>query len=417
MKVLVIGSGGREHAICWKLRESSSVKAVYCVPGNPGISEIAVTEAVPVDDVEGIVSFAMSIKADLTVVGPELPLSLGIVDAFRAKGLRIFGPVREAARLEASKAFAKEVMDAAGVPTASYREFSDMKELRGYVEKTHPPLVLKADGLAAGKGVFVCLSREDIDVAVRSLEAMGNAASRVVAEEFLSGVEVSYIVATDGERIVPMASSHDYKRIFDNDGGPNTGGMGSVSPTPRLRAGDEGVVIGTVIEPILKEMKKRGVPFQGFLYAGLMISPENEIKVLEFNVRFGDPETQSILRRMDGDLAQLLYALAEKGTSLPEVKWKDESAVCVVIAAEGYPDSPKKGDVITGIADAATVENVTVFHAGTARGADGSIRTNGGRVLNITATGSSVAGARAKVYEACRKISFDGAQYRKDIAG
>lgn len=416
MKVLVIGSGGREHAICWKLKDSASVDAVYCLPGNPGISEIAVTEAVPVDDIEAILSFARSIKPDLTVVGPELPLSLGIVDAFRAEGLHIFGPVREAARLEASKAFAKEVMEAAGVPTAAYRGFSDMKELRAYVERTNPPLVLKADGLAAGKGVFVCLSREDLNAALEGLESMGKAASHVVAEEFLTGVEVSYIVATDGERVVPMASSHDYKRIFDNDGGPNTGGMGSVSPTPRLKADDEGLVIRTVIEPMLREMKRRGVPFQGFLYAGLMISPKNEIKVLEFNVRFGDPETQSILKRMEGDLAQLLYALTEKGSPLPEVRWRNESAVCVVMAAEGYPDTPKKGDLIRGIAEAETIKDVTVFHAGTARAADGSIRTNGGRVLNVTATGSSIAEARAKVYEACGRISFDGAQYRKDIA-
>lgn len=415
MKILVIGSGGREHALCWKLAQSRDVDAVYCAPGNPGISQVAITEAIPVDDIEGLLAFARSVKPDLTVVGPELPLSLGVVDAFTSAGFRVFGPVKAAAMLESSKSFAKQVMEEAGVPTASCRIFDRFDLLCDYVRAISGPVVLKADGLAAGKGVFVCQTAEDRESALQSLSSMGDAGSRVVVEDFLTGVEVSYIVATDGERVVPMASSHDYKRLGENDQGPNTGGMGAVSPTPRLGPELEQKVLREVIEPVLAQLRKKGIPFKGFLYAGLMISESGDLKVLEFNVRFGDPETQPILRRMEGDLAALLFALADGKETLPAISWSSQVGVCVVLAAGGYPEKPRKGDQITGLEDADSVPGVIVFHAGTAGGGS-EIRTNGGRVLNVTALGSTLEAARERAYEACGRIRFDGMQYRGDIA-
>ena len=415
MKVLVIGSGGREHAICWKLKASASVSEVFCAPGNPGISSEASLKSIPVDDIDGLLDFARNAGIDLAVAGPELPLSLGLADAFRSAGIPIFGPSKAAARLESSKAFAKEIMMSAGVPTALYRQFDDTASLRRHLETVSPPIVLKADGLASGKGVFVCLSKDSIISSVEALENMGAAAQRVVVEEYLSGVEVSYIVATDGERIVPMASSHDYKRIFDDDQGPNTGGMGSVCPTPRISGAGEERVVQEVIRPVLDEMERRGTPFSGFLYAGLMISPGGELKVLEFNVRLGDPETQSILRRMEGDFAGLLSALSTGAPSVPSVSWTKTHSVCVVLAAAGYPDNPVRGDEIQGIEAAEEVDGVVVFHSGTSRSPDGKILSSGGRVLNVTAMADSQAEARERAYRACSRISWPGMQYRRDI--
>ena len=415
MKVLVIGSGGREHAICWNIRQSPRVSELFCVPGNPGISQIATTEKIPVDDVEAILSFAIEKGIDFTVVGPELALSKGIVDCFRSAGLCIFGPVQAAAQLESSKAFAKEVMQAAGVPTADSHVFESRDTLEAFLREAKAPLVLKADGLASGKGVFVCLTQEDINRAIPELFALG-AASRVLVEEYLSGVEVSYIVATDGERVVPLASSHDYKRLLDNDEGPNTGGMGSVSPTPRFNAAHEKITIEKVIEPVLREMKRRGIPFSGFLYAGLMIGSSGDIKVLEFNARLGDPETQALLRRVDASFVDVLHALASGSSLLPDLSWSTDSSVCLVIASEGYPQKPVKGDIIDGVEDAMSVPGVVVFHAGTCLQSAGRLLTDGGRVLNVTATGSSLEEARARAYQGAAVIEFRGKHMRGDIA-
>ncbi len=418
MKVLVIGSGGREHALCWKLRGSAAVSALYCAPGNPGISEVAQLVPVAADDIAGLLGFARKEGIDLTIVGPELPLTLGVVDAFESEGMRIFGPTRAAAQLEASKSFAKEVMLAAGVPTASYETCYSERELREYVKRQPAPIVLKADGLAAGKGVFVCLSNEEIEPAIRQLFGVLRA-EKVVVEQYLSGVEASFIVATDGTRIVPLAASHDYKRIFDNDQGPNTGGMGTVSPSPRISAAQEDVVCSRIIAPTLAEMRKRGSPFKGCLYAGLMIAPHGDIQVIEFNARCGDPETQVIMRRLQSDLAEVCFALARSSNESAgpvRLKWSQETCVCVVLAASGYPGEVRKGDEITGIDHARVQTGVEIFHAGTSRRGDGHLVTSGGRVLNVTATGPTVNEARSRVYRACDMIQFRGVQCRRDIA-
>lgn len=422
MNVLVIGSGGREHAMCWLLSHSPSVHQLYAAPGNPGIASVAKLAPIAVDDVSGLLSFAKSNSVDLTIVGPELPLTLGVVDAFESNGLRIFGPSRAAAQMEASKSFAKEIMKAAGVPTASYAVCRSESELRAYINDHGAPLVLKADGLAAGKGVFVCLAAQDFEPATRQLFGSLRA-DAVVVERFLPGVEVSYIIATDGTNIVPLASSHDYKRIFDQDQGPNTGGMGTVSPSPRLTANQERFVCERIIAPTLAELRKRAIPFKGFLYAGLMIAPDGSINVVEFNARLGDPETQVILRRMQSDLAAVCYALSCPGQEQNgreqnkefAVEWAKDACVCVVLAAQGYPGEVRKGDEITGIELAETINGVTVFHAGTKRSADGRLVTAGGRVLNVTALAPTIEEARSRAYRACDMIQFQGVQCRRDI--
>ena len=413
MKVLVIGSGGREHTICWKLNQSDKVTKLYAAPGNPGISEIAECVSIKVDEIEELVAYAKDNNIEFTVVGPELPLALGIVDRFKEEGLSIFGPTKAAANLEGSKSFAKEIMVAAGVPTADYQEFTELEPLIKFIESKDGKIVLKADGLAAGKGVFVC---EDLEYAKNSAKELYNDfnASKVVAEELLDGVEASYIVATDGKRVVPFAASHDYKRIFDNQEGPNTGGMGTVSPTPNLSEEQEKWALENVINPVVREMENRGIPFSGFLYAGLMISKSGDIKVLEFNARLGDPETQVILRRMEGDLFELLYCLAEGKEELPKQTFNRNSAVCVVLASEGYPESPVKGDEIVGIGEANVNETAEVFHAGTAL-KEGQLVTAGGRVLNVTCFGKDLDEAIKNTYEAVSKIRFRGMQHRNDI--
>ncbi len=415
MKVLVIGAGAREHSLCWKLRRSARVGTVYCAPGNPGIAREATLTPLKVDDLEGLLQFALKQQIDLTVVGPEFPLTLGIVDLFRSHGLRIFGPSKAAARIEGSKSFAKEVMLAAGVPTARCATFTNEREAADYVRQQGAPIVLKADGLAAGKGVHVCM---DLDQALGALTNLFGelGSSTVVAEEFLHGVEVSYIVATDGERVVPCASAHDYKRIFDGDLGPNTGGMGSVSPTPRFSLAQEQEVLEQVIAPVLSEMRSRGTPFSGFLYAGLMLQPDGKISVLEFNARMGDPECQSILRRLDSDLAEILYSLSDRGAALPPQRWRPETAVCLVLAADGYPGTVKNGDQISGIAQAEELPEVVVFHAGTRLDDSGHLLTSGGRVLTVSALGMDLAEARSRAYRAADMIGFRGCQVRRDIA-
>jgi len=416
MNVLVIGNGAREHALCWKLRGSRSLTALYCAPGNPGTERLAQNVSIAVDDIVGLAEFARSRKIDLTIVGPELPLSLGIADAFQARGLRIFGPSQEAARIEASKSFAKEVMLGAGVATAACKIFSDRASAAEHLAKSQLPIVLKADGLASGKGVFVCFSRAETEEALEQLFGVLKI-QRLVIEDHIQGREVSYMVATDGERAVPLASSHDYKRLLDNHEGPNTGGMGSVSPTPALPPEIEDRVLSEVIYPVLAEMRKRGTPFRGFLYAGLMVGDEGGIKVLEFNARLGDPETQVIMRRMESDFLELCYALSDPTgkAELPPISWSKDAAVCIVAAAGGYPGTLQLGEEITGIEFAEMMPQGAVFLAGVQRTDNNRLVTAGGRVLSATAIGPTVAEAASRAYKVCDMIQFKGRQVRRDI--
>lgn len=411
-KVLVIGSGGREHALCWKLRQSKNVSSLFCAPGNPGTAVLAEHVAIAADEISGLADFAEREKIDFTIVGPELPLTLGIVDEFQQRGLKIFGPSAKAAMLESSKSFAKSVMVAANVPTADYAELRSRREAEAWLEKRPGPIVLKADGLAAGKGVFVCKTLEERAPALAALFDELKA-PLLIAEEFLEGKEASFIVATNGKDAVPLAPAHDYKRIKDGDQGPNTGGMGTVSPTPHLSSEQAAWAMEHVIKPVVAEMQRRGTPFRGFLYAGLMISPQGNISVLEFNARLGDPETQSILRRLDSDLFEMLTEL-EAGR-MPAVRWKGETAVCLVLAAAGYPGAVTKGDEITGIEFAQTVPGAVIFHAGTAVAERGRLVTAGGRVLNVTALGKDTEEARSRAYRAADLIQFRGRQIRRDI--
>jgi phosphoribosylamine--glycine ligase len=411
MRVLVIGSGAREHAICWKLKQSKAVTEMFCAPGNPGIAQLAHLVEYDVRQIEELCAFAVKQKINLTVVGPEVPLSLGIVDLFNAAGLRVFGPTKAAARLEASKQFAKEVMIAAGVPTAEYKTLETRQQAELFVRNLTGPIVLKADGLAAGKGVVVCHTQHEAQAALPILFDELKA-GLVVAEEFLEGVEASLIVAAHGTTFVPFATSHDYKRIFDNDAGPNTGGMGSISPTNHLTNEQEAWALKHVIKPMLVEMERRGEPFTGFLYAGLMISPKGQVKVLEFNARLGDPETQSIMRRLESDLDELLISLLDGRAFSP--KWSAQSAACIVLAAGGYPGKLQLDEEITGLELAEQIPGVQIFHAGTARN-KGSMRVAGGRVLSVTACGSDVQSARNLAYRAVDMIQFRGRQVRRDI--
>lgn len=429
LKVLIVGSGAREHAFAWKVRQSPLCGELFCAPGNPGTAEIANNVAIDSHDVPALLAFVKEKEIDFTIVGPEVPLSMGIVDRFQEQGLKIFGPSQAAARLESSKAFAKEVMEAARVHTAKFEVLYGGNEIRALACKEGAaPIVLKADGLCAGKGVHVCKSAEQLIQAIEVLAPrpedgiQGDLSSAkqvdnqlvVVAEKLHVGVEVSYIVATDGTRILPMASSHDYKRIGDRNTGPNTGGMGSISPTPYLSQEGEQYILERVIRPVLEEMKHRGTPFVGFLYAGMMLPEGEEPVVIEFNARCGDPETQSILRRLEGDLLLALYALTT-GEELPQVTWSDGSAACVVLAAHGYPASSRQGDQITGLNFASEIPGVEVFHAGTARDEKGALVTAGGRVLSVTAVGDNLEHAVRTAYRAVDILQFPGVQVRRDI--
>ena len=414
MRVLVVGSGGREHTIAWKLLQSEKVDAVFCAPGNAGTKDLASNVAIEVDDIGGLINFAKAEKIDLTVIGPEYPLTLGIADEFKANGLRVFGPSKGAARLEESKRFSKEIMEKAGVPTAKYQAVSTREDLEKVVAEVGVPIVLKNDGLAAGKGVFVCLSDQDVKNAIEVLYSKQNP-KEIVVESYLEGKEASYIAACADEIVVPFATSHDYKRIFNNDEGPNTGGMGTVSPTPNLTKEQEDWVLQNIMKPVIQTMSEQGTPFEGFLYAGLMISPSGEINVIEFNVRLGDPETESLLRRLDSDLFDLLYTLSgDHPADVKEVTWSDMCASCVILASEGYPESSSKGDKISGIEEAEADERIKVFHAGTAW-KDDALVTNGGRVLAVTALDSDLETSLKAAYEAVDKISFRGSQHRTDI--
>ncbi len=417
MKVLVIGSGGREHAIVWKLSQSHLVDKIYCCPGNAGIAELAECIDVNVNDFDSLLDFVKYEWIDLTVVGPEDPLSRGIVDLFEKEGRRILGPTKAAARLESSKVFSKDLMKSHGIPSAEYSVFTSYVHAEEHIKFKGAPIVVKADGLAAGKGVFVASTVEEALEALKVImkdRTFGDAGDRVIVEECLRGEEASFMVFTDGKTVVPMVSSQDHKRVFDNDKGPNTGGMGAYSPAPIITTDMEKKVMEKIMKPTLRALKSEGITYKGILYAGLMIDGDNP-QVLEFNCRLGDPETQPVLSRLKSDFMSIALAVTDGTLSDIAIEWNREPAVCVVISSAGYPGKYRKGDVIKGIADANTVDGVQVFHAGTAFN-DGGIVTSGGRVLGVTAAGEDIAAARKKAYEAVGKIHFAGMHYRKDIA-
>ncbi len=416
MKVLIVGGGGREHALAWKIRQSPLVKRLYCAPGNPGIAKHADLVAIGSEEVKGLLMFARRERIDFTVVGPEAPLALGIVDEFQAEGLRIFGPTREAAELESSKAFAKNLFRRHNIPTAGYRVFERKEEALAYLEGIPYPAVLKADGLAAGKGTMVCYTFDHaakLVVDMMEKKVFGEAGARVVVEEFLTGVEVSVLALTDAKTILVLETAQDHKRRDDGDKGPNTGGMGAYSPAPFLSEAGMRAIEREVLVPTVHAMKREKRRFTGLLYAGLMMT-KDEPKTLEYNVRFGDPETQPLMARMKSDLLPVLMATVDGSLDKCEIEWGAKAAMCVVIASGGYPVHVEKGIEITGVDVAEKVEGVQVFHAGTAM-KDGKLVTAGGRVLGVTATGDSIAQARERAYEAVSRIHFDRMHFRTDI--
>jgi len=416
MKVLVVGSGGREHALVWKIARSSLVTRLFCAPGNPGTAELAENVPLAVDDLSGLLEFAIREGIDLTVVGPELPLSLGLTDLFEEQGLKVFGARKNAAIIEASKAFSKELMKKYGVPTAAYEIFTEVAPAVAFIDRMGIPIVIKADGLAAGKGVIIAQSRAEAVAAVTDMlsgNAFGSAGSRVVIEEFLRGEEASFLAFTDGKNIIPLASAQDHKAIHDGDQGPNTGGMGAYSPAPVVTPAIHEKVMAEVMRRTIDGMAAEGRPYRGVLYAGLMIDGA-VVKTLEFNARFGDPECQPLLMRLKSDIVPVLMAVADGDIRGIELEWDDDAAVCVVMAAAGYPGDVKKGDIIAGLGEAANLWNLVVFHAGTAR-KESECVTSGGRVLGITARGSTLREAINRAYEGVAKITWPGAQYRKDI--
>ncbi|GLC95041.1 phosphoribosylamine--glycine ligase [Cupriavidus sp. TA19] len=415
MKVLVVGSGGREHALAWKLAQSPKVQVVYVAPGNGGTALDKRLQNVPLTDPEVIAAFAEREGVAFTVVGPEAPLAAGIVDIFRAKGLRIFGPSKAAAQLESSKDFAKAFMQRHGIPTAAYQTFSDATQAHAYIDAQGAPIVIKADGLAAGKGVVVAMSLEEAHGAVDMMLAdnkLGDAGARVVIEEFLEGEEASFIVLVDGKNVLALATSQDHKRLLDADAGPNTGGMGAYSPAPVVTPALHARALREIILPTVRGMEKDGIPYTGFLYAGLMIDKDGNLKTLEFNCRMGDPETQPILARLKTDLVEVMEHAVDGKLDSIELDWDRRTALGVVMAAYGYPENPRKGDAITGI-PAETDDSVT-FHAGTTL-KDGTLLTTGGRVLCVVGLADTVKAAQRAAYAAVEQIRFDGMQYRTDI--
>lgn len=430
MKVLVIGSGGREHALAWKLAQSPRVQTVYVAPGNAGTALDPQLKNIDITDIEALVAFAASEPIALTVVGPEAPLAAGVVDAFRAKGLRIFGPTRAAAQLESSKAFAKAFMQRHGIPTAAHAAFHALEDALAYVRAQGAPIVVKADGLAAGKGVVVAMTLAEAEAALQQcfagvtplggasaepeVGAASDAAPRVVVEAFMEGEEASFIVVSDGTRVVPLATSQDHKRLKTGDLGPNTGGMGAYSPAPVVTPNVHARVMKEIIQPTIAGMAKEGMPFTGFLYAGLMIDAQGNPRTVEFNARLGDPEAEVILMRIRSDLAELLTHAADGALGDDEVQWDRRVALGVVMAAAGYPQAPRKGDVIEGL-PSQWRDNAMVFHAGTQRDAQGKVVAQGGRVLCVAALGDSTRLAQQAAYELVSKVHFDGAQYRTDI--
>ena len=416
MKILLIGGGGREHALAWKLAQSPRVEKIYCIPGNPGIAAIAECVAMDITDNAALGKFALAQQIDLTVVGPELPLTNGLVDYFASLNLKVFGPSQKAAQLEGSKAFAKEIMHKYNIPTAASAAFTDMESALAYIKEQGAPIVVKADGLAAGKGVVVAMTEEEARDAVTMMmqdKAFGSAGNLIVIEEYLEGEEASLLAFTDGVTVVPMVAAQDHKRVFDNDQGPNTGGMGTYAPAPVVTPAVQEQVQREVLQPVIDALRQEGIIYKGCLYAGLMITAQGP-KVIEFNARFGDPETQVVLPLLASDLVEIMEACADGRLADISIAWEDKAAVCVVLAAGGYPGSYPKGDTITGLS-AAEAQGAMVFHAGTGMVA-GQIVTNGGRVLGVTAVANDLRAAVAKVYQAVPAIAFDGMQYRKDIA-
>ncbi|MGQ9685821.1 MAG: phosphoribosylamine--glycine ligase [Thiobacillaceae bacterium] len=415
MKLLVIGSGGREHALAWRLKQSPRVNKVYVAPGNGGTAREAGLENLPLTAFDDLIAFCRREDIAYTVVGPEAPLAAGIVDAFRAAGLKIFGPTRAAARLESSKDFAKAFMQRHGIPTAAYATFTDTESAHAYIRARGAPIVVKADGLAAGKGVVVAATPDEAHAAVEAMLAgnrLGEAGQRIVIEECLTGEEASFIVMVDGEHVLPLATSQDHKRLLDGDQGPNTGGMGAYSPAPVITPELHARILREVIRPVVQGMKQEGTPYTGFLYAGLMVGEDGVPRVLEFNCRLGDPETQPILLRLKNDLSVLIEAALSGELDQVEAEWDRRFALGVVLAAAGYPDAPRKGDAITGLVVGG--EDYHVFHAGTALAGD-QVVTAGGRVLCVTALGDTVKIAQTRAYEVAEGITFTGRQMRRDI--
>lgn len=415
MKVLVVGNGGREHALVWKVKQSPVVKEVYCASGNAGIAKIAKKVNISPTDIYNLVKFAKENKIDLTIVGPEQPLSEGIADRFNSEGLKIFGHQQSAAILEASKVFAKNLMKKYNIPTARFESFDNESDAISFIKNVGAPIVIKADGLAAGKGVIVAKTEEQAIQAVKDMFSgkFGPASKRVVIEEFLEGEEASYICFVKEDKLIPIPTSQDHKRVFDNDEGPNTGGMGAYSPCSLITSEMEKEIQEKIMYPTLKAMINENRSMCGFLYAGLMIGPKG-INVLEFNVRMGDPETQPIMRRLKSDLVEHILEILEGKIENVKPTWSGDYALGIVMASKGYPDSYEKGKVITGIEEVEKDNDIVVFHAGTEE-INGKLVTNGGRVLTVTATGETIEKAREKVYNAVEKIKFEGAHYRKDI--
>jgi len=417
MKVLVIGSGGREHALVWKLRQSPRVTKIYCAPGNGGIAEEAECVAADVKSLDSLTAVASQIQPDLTVIGPELPLMLGVVDEFTRRGWRTFGPTKAAAQLETSKSFAKEFLQRHRIPTAHYAICNSMEEVRANLHHFHPPLVVKADGLAAGKGVVIAKTKDEASAVASEMlsgKMLGEAGARVVLEEFLQGDELSFLVVSDGERVAPLVAAQDHKRVGDGDTGPNTGGMGAYTTPTIIDDQMSDWLVNHVARPVVAGMKAEGAEFKGVLYCGLMMTARGPM-VLEFNCRFGDPETQPILMRLESDLVEAIEASIDGRTSDGDFKWSSDSAVCVVLASGGYPGAYEAGKKIIGLEQAAKIDSVKVFHAGTS-GRDGGFYTSGGRVLGVTARAADLPKAVNAAYQAVSTIGFDGVHFRKDIA-
>jgi phosphoribosylamine--glycine ligase len=417
MKVLVLGNGGREHALVWKLRQSARVSKLWCAPGNGGIADEA--ECLPVDlkSLDSMVALGERLKPDLTVVGPELPLTLGVVDEYTTRGWAAFGPTKAAAQLESSKSFAKEFLQRHRIPTAAYAICDSIEEVRDALTHFHAPVVVKADGLAAGKGVVIAASKEEAASAAAEMlsgKLVGRAGARVVLEECLKGDELSFLVLSDGERVAPLVAAQDHKRIGEGDSGPNTGGMGAYSTPDLVDDKMRDWLVNHIARPVVAGMKAEGAEYRGVLYCGLMMTARGPM-VLEFNCRFGDPETQPILMRLESDLVEALEASIEGRVSEGDFKWSTDASVCVVMASAGYPGTFEAGKKISGLDDAAAMDGVKVFHAGTSK-RDGEFYTAGGRVLGVSARAATLSGAVEKAYGACEKIRFEGAQYRRDIA-
>jgi phosphoribosylamine---glycine ligase len=420
MRVLVVGGGGREHALCWSLSASPLCDALFCAPGNAGIADVAKCVAISADDISGLIEFAQNEKVDFVVVGPEAPLVAGLVDKLTAAGIKAFGPSAKAARLEGSKGFMKDLLQRHNIPTAWYGRFDNAAEAKNFISEKGAPIVVKADGLAAGKGVILCTTVEEAHAAIDTMmadRAFGDAGNEVVVEEFLGGEEASFFAIVDGEHVLPLVAAQDHKAVGEGDTGPNTGGMGAYSPAPIVDSAMQERIMAEIILPTVRGMAAEGCPFTGVLFAGLMIDAKGP-KTLEFNVRFGDPECQALMVRLKSDLLPALIAATDGQLSQFDLRWHDDAAIVVVMAANGYPGPPKKGTAIEGLIDAAKIKNVTVFHAGTKtekRDGEDITVANGGRVLGIAATGKTVAEARGQAYAAVDAIRWPGGFFRRDI--